>query len=189
VHVDVVDGLELGELAEVVIVVKSLALRLRASRTSLASTPSPREIAVVNLHLVFVLRWSRLRISRPRRPRARLMGSLESAICISSRRTKRGTTRMPSRKLDSIRSAMRPSMITLVSSSSRLSAGSAGRSGRRDDQREILLVAAHGEDDADVAKAQEEPSRISQRTIASVLSNRPEWSMSCATTIPSRSRK
>ena len=52
---------------------------------------------------------------------ARLIGSLESAICCNSFNTNRGTTIRPSTKLASIRSAMRPSTMTLVSSSRRLS--------------------------------------------------------------------
>jgi hypothetical protein len=48
-------------------------------------------------------------------------GSAESATCWSSFSTKRGTTMSPSINFASIRSAMRPSMMTLVSSSSRLS--------------------------------------------------------------------
>ena len=55
-----------------------------------------------------------------------------------------------------------------------------------DDEREILLVAAHGEDDADVAEAQKqaEPDEPAVRW-SSALSKRPERSMSSATSVPS----
>src|ERR1022692_4565828 len=57
----------------------------------------------------------RARMSRPRRPRLRFMESAESATSCNSRRTNWGITSTPSRKPVSAISAMRPSMITLVS--------------------------------------------------------------------------
>ena len=54
-------------------------------------------------------------MSRPRRPRLRFIESAESATSCSSRRTNCGMTRMPSRNPVSAMSAMRPSMMTLVS--------------------------------------------------------------------------
>ena len=54
-------------------------------------------------------------------PRARRVSSPESVICCNSCRTNFGTIRMPRRKLASIKSAMRPSMIALVSSNSNCS--------------------------------------------------------------------
>ena len=64
----------------------------------------------------FVIFWMRCRMSSPRRPRFRFMESEESATCCSSRSTNWGTTSVPSRKPVSQISAMRPSMITEVSS-------------------------------------------------------------------------
>ncbi len=99
----------------------------------------------------------RLSISRPRRPRARLMGSPESAICCISRSTKRGTTMRPSSKLrlDQVGDAavnddagVEQQQIVRLVLRREADVG--------DDEREILLVAAHGEDDADVAEAQEQ---------------------------------
>ena len=60
--------------------------------------------------------WIFCRMSRPRRPRLRLSESDESATCCSSRSTNCGTTSVPSRKPVSQMSAMRPSMMTEVSS-------------------------------------------------------------------------
>ena len=54
-------------------------------------------------------------MSRPRRPRLRFMESAESATSCSSLSTNCGITRVPSRKPVSQMSAIRPSMITLVS--------------------------------------------------------------------------
>src|ERR1022692_2102333 len=59
--------------------------------------------------------WMRCRMSSPRRPRLRFMESAESATSCSSRRTNWGITSTPSRKPVSAMSAMRPSMMTLVS--------------------------------------------------------------------------
>ena len=64
----------------------------------------------------FVIFWIFCRMSRPRRPRLRFSESEESATCCSSRSTNCGTTSVPSRKPVSQMSAMRPSMITEVSS-------------------------------------------------------------------------
>src|SRR3990172_5592528 len=58
-------------------------------------------------------------MSSPRRPRARLSESDESAMCWSSCRMNCGITNTPSRNPVSHRSAIRPSMMTLVSSSLR----------------------------------------------------------------------
>ena len=55
-------------------------------------------------------------MSSPRRPRWRFDPSVESATTCSSRSTNSGTTIMPSMKPASAMSAMRPSMMTLVSS-------------------------------------------------------------------------
>ena len=53
--------------------------------------------------------------SRPRRPRLRRRGSLESAIWRNSSKTNRGTNREPSKKPVMLTSAMRPSIMALVS--------------------------------------------------------------------------
>ena len=63
-----------------------------------------------------VIFWMRCSTSSPRRPRLRFSESEESATCCSSRSTNCGTTSVPSRKPVSQMSAMRPSMITEVSS-------------------------------------------------------------------------
>ena len=55
-------------------------------------------------------------MSSPRRPRCRFDPSVESATTCSSRSTNSGTTIMPSMNPASAISAIRPSMITLVSS-------------------------------------------------------------------------
>src|SRR4030042_1517272 len=57
----------------------------------------------------------RFRISSPRRPRVRRSSSGESAIYCSSSRINLGTRKVPSRTPVSEMSAMRPSMMTLVS--------------------------------------------------------------------------
>ncbi len=54
-------------------------------------------------------------MSRPRRPRLRFIESAESATNCSSRRTNWGMTRTPSKNPVSATSAIRPSIITLVS--------------------------------------------------------------------------
>src|ERR1017187_1008412 len=59
--------------------------------------------------------WMRCRISNPRRPRLRFMESAESATSCNSRSTNCGSTMTPSRKPVSAMSAMRPSIMTLVS--------------------------------------------------------------------------
>ena len=59
--------------------------------------------------------WMRCRMSRPRRPRLRLSESEESAISCNSRSTNWGIMSVPSTKPVSQTSAIRPSMITLVS--------------------------------------------------------------------------
>src|SRR5260370_28662905 len=56
-------------------------------------------------------------ISNPRLPRFRRIVSAESAICCNSFNTKRGTTNVPLIKPVLLMSAMRPSMMALVSSS------------------------------------------------------------------------
>ena len=57
------------------------------------------------------------RMSRPLRPRTRFRESAESAMCCSSSSTNTGMRSVPSRKPVSQISAIRPSMMTLVSSS------------------------------------------------------------------------
>ena len=57
----------------------------------------------------------RCRMSRPRRPRLRFRESEESATICSSRRTNWGIISVPSRNPVSQTSAIRPSMMTLVS--------------------------------------------------------------------------
>jgi hypothetical protein len=59
--------------------------------------------------------WIFCRMSSPRRPRLRFSESLESATSCSSLSTNCGMTSVPSRKPVSQMSAIRPSMITLVS--------------------------------------------------------------------------
>ena len=59
--------------------------------------------------------WIFCRMSRPRRPRLRLSESAESATSCSSFKTNCGMTSVPSRKPVSQTSAIRPSMMTLVS--------------------------------------------------------------------------
>ena len=59
--------------------------------------------------------WIFCRMSRPRRPRLRFSESAESATSCSSLSTNCGMTSVPSRNPVSQTSAMRPSMITLVS--------------------------------------------------------------------------
>ena len=59
--------------------------------------------------------WIFCRMSRPRRPRLRFSESAESATSCSSFSTNCGMTSVPSTKPVSQTSAMRPSMMTLVS--------------------------------------------------------------------------
>ena len=59
--------------------------------------------------------WIFCRMSRPRRPRFRFIESAESATSCSSFSTNCGMTSVPSTKPVSQTSAMRPSMMTLVS--------------------------------------------------------------------------
>ena len=59
--------------------------------------------------------WIFCRMSSPRRPRLRFIESEESATSCSSLSTNCGMTIVPSMKPVSQISAMRPSMITLVS--------------------------------------------------------------------------
>ena len=187
VQVDVIDRLQLGDFAQVVIVGESLARKLRARRTSLASTSfssgkSPSWI----LTSLRVLRWMRLSISRPRRPRARLMGSLESAICCSSLQHEPrhddealeeiGLDQVGDAAIDDDAGIEQQEVVRLVL--------------RReadvgDDEREILFVAAHGQDDADVAEAENRPRRMSQRAVSFDVFEQAGRSMSRATTVPS----
>ena len=80
--------------------------------TSLTSGKSVSTICTCTL-VIFCTRCS---TSRPLRPRFLFIESEESATCCSSRSTNWGTTSVPSRKPVSQMSAMRPSMITDVSS-------------------------------------------------------------------------
>src|SRR6266850_6418606 len=88
-----------------------LASSISFMSTSLMSGKSASEMVTLTSGPFLI----RCRMSSPLRPRFRFRESWESAMYCSSLRTNCGTTRVPSRKPVSQTSAMRPSMMTLVS--------------------------------------------------------------------------
>src|ERR1019366_537933 len=99
---------------------KSLVMTLQSKTlASSISFMSPSRVCGKSSSTICTLRLAifctRARMSSPRRPRLRFMESAESATSCSSRSTNCGITSTPSRNPVSAISAMRPSMITLVS--------------------------------------------------------------------------
>src|SRR5262245_2936857 len=120
-QVYMVHRLQLGDFSEIVVIGEEFRIQVAREADQFGvNIALVRKIPIVDFHFVLLVTLNTIE-NLEASAAARLMGSLESAICCSSRSTKRGTTTRPSRKLASTRSAIRPSIMTLVSSSSRLS--------------------------------------------------------------------